>query len=222
MTPPEGDALQRMEASVDVLERTFAGQAAACYPWRETGDPFRILMSELMLVRTRADLVVEVYREFIERYDGPVALASAPPGEVERLVEPLGLLKRLPYYRQAARYLVEHHAGAVPANREDLKRVPGVGPYTADAVLAFAFDLPRVPADVNVLRWLSRLTGLPMTHASKGSAELRSLMPNLEPLGGRKAYKLLDFTRDVCRSRRPRCDKCPVKDHCAWYAESMG
>jgi A/G-specific adenine glycosylase len=99
-----------------------------------------------------------------------------------------------------------------------LLAVPGLGLYTAVAIAAFAYAAPEVPADVNILRFLSRLTGLPMTHPTKGSAELRALLTLLsEAEGGPTPEALLDFTRLVCRPRRPLCEDCPVQAVCAHF-----
>jgi A/G-specific adenine glycosylase len=207
----EAEAMRRAVAALAAALDTVP---AAPFPWREEESPFLILMSEFMLMRTRADLVVDVFNGFRLLYPTPAALAAAPPEEVATLLTPLGLLKRIPFFQRAAAYINEHYPDGLPGDRKALEEIPGVGLYASDAVLAFAFDLPVVPADTNVLRWMARVTGLPMTHSSKGSAELRALLPELTPLGGRNAYRLLDFIRDVCRPRKPQCEVCPIRLYC--------
>lgn len=210
------------------LERAVANLAASLektpvepFPWREKQEPYPILISEMMLIRTRADLVVDVYTMFIKRYPEASKLAAAEETELERLLEPLGLRKRIPFFRAAGEYIDEHFPDGLPSDRKELQKIPGVGRYTADAVLAFAFDLPVVPADVNVLRFISRITGLPMTHPSKGSKEIRGLLQELEVLSGRKAYKLLDFIRNICRPRKPDCINCSVRENCHFGSRSF-
>lgn len=203
-----------VESAVTALSEYLEERPADPFPWRKRREPFLILISELMLMRTRADLVVNVFNDFIERYPSPEALLEAEASEVEAVLRPLGLVKRIPFFIKAAVYICENYPDGIPADRKSLKKIPGVGRYTADAVLAFAFNESIVPADVNVLRWLSRITGLQMTHQTKGSPELRALLPTLAPLGGRTAYKLIDFIRDICRPRKPRCEVCPIVSHC--------
>lgn len=198
------------------LAEVLEGETPQEFPWRNDGDPFRVMLAEMMLVRTRADLVAPVYRELVHRWPEVAALAAASDEDVEAVLLPLGLPQRIPFFRKAAQHLLDTYGGAVPADRKQLERIPGVGRYTAEAVLAFAYGQAIVPVDVNVLRWAARVTGRPMSHATKGSAELRSVLADLAPLGGRKAYKLLDFTRLVCRARKPRCGECPVRDLCEY------
>lgn len=203
-----------LEPAVNALATHLQKEATEPFPWREEHRPFLVLISEMMLMRTRADLVVDVFVQFAERYPTEEELAEASLDELEALLTPLGLVKRIPFFRKAARYICEHHPNGLPAERKSLEQIPGVGRYTADAILAFAFDKTVVPADVNVLRWISRVTGLSMTHESKGSQEIRALLPELAPLGGRRAYKLIDFVRNTCRPRKPRCKECPIRQYC--------
>lgn len=184
------------------------------YPWREDSEPFLVLVAEMMLVRTRADLVIDVYKDFTTLYPTAVDLANASEKDVTALLTPLGLRKRIPFFKQAAQYICDHYPNGLPEDRNLLERIPGIGRYTSEAVLAFAFDVAIVPADVNVFRLISRVTGLPVGHKSKGSKEVKSVLPELVPLGGRKGYKLLDFTRNTCRSRKPQCSDCPILQFC--------
>ena len=186
------------------------------YPWRDAHDPFYILIAEMMLVRTRADLVVGPYSELIGKYPTVADLALAVPSDLTPILAPLGLLKRIPLFVRAAQYILDQFGGVIPNERKALKSIPGMGSYTADAVLAFAFDQPIVPTDVNVLRWAARVSGLPMVHRSKGSAEVRQLLDRLSDLGGRRAYRLLDFLRATCRPRRPLCGRCAIMEHCSF------
>jgi A/G-specific adenine glycosylase len=202
------------EEAVAVMEAALKPAPLQPFPWRDERSPFLILVAELMLVRTRADLVVPVFNRFKTIYPTAESLAQAQPENLVELLASLGLLKRIPLFQKAAVYIHEHLSEGLPSDRKSLETIPGVGRYTADAVRAFAFDQAVVPADVNVLRWISRVTGLPMVHSSKGSAELRALLPVLTPLGGRTAYKLIDFIREICRPRKPRCADCPIRSFC--------
>ncbi|MGB9887755.1 MAG: hypothetical protein ACPLRW_12290 [Moorellales bacterium] len=172
----------------------------------------------MLLVRTRADVVARVFEQIAARYPTVYALASAEENELGSLLRPLGLYKRIPYLIAAARYICEKHGGEIPRSFGDLLKVPGVGPYTAAAIATFAYGGDGVPADVNVLRFVSRLTGLEMRHPTKGSPELRELLPLLSERNvGLSAEGLLDFARLVCRPGRPRCGDCPVQDRCSYF-----
>jgi A/G-specific adenine glycosylase len=186
-------------------------------PWRGNRTPYRIFLAEFLLVRTRSDVVAELFEDIVARYPDLASLAAADEEELAAVLRPLGLKKRVPLLIRGARYLMQQHAGRIPGKIEDLLEVPGLGPYTAVAIASFAFDLAEVPADVNILRFLSRLTGIPMVHPTKGSAELRALLPLLsQKLGGPKPENLLDFTRVVCRSRSPACSACPLSGRCVY------
>lgn len=186
-------------------------------PWRRIRTPYRVFLAELLLVRTRSDVVARLFEGIAARYPDVLTLANADQEELAISLEPLGLRKRVPFFPKAARYILEHHEGRIPKKFEELMKVPGLGLYTAAAVAAFAYGSSEVPADVNVLRFLSRLTSLPMKHPTKGPPELRTLLPLLSSdRGGPEPEKLLDFTRLICHARRPRCPECPLRDECLY------
>lgn len=187
-------------------------------PWRKDRTPYRVFLAEMLLVRTRADSVARIFERIFFRYPSVDALANADEEELKSLLSPLGLIKRVPLLIRAARFIRENHDGQIPSKVDDLLTVPGIGPYTAAAVAAFAYGEPAVPADVNVLRFVSRLTGIEMKHPTKGSPELAELLPLLsESVVGLSAENLLDFTRLICRPRNPRCLTCPIKDLCDYF-----
>ncbi len=188
------------------------------FPWRTHRNPYRIFLAEFLLVRTRTDVVARIFEDVLSVYPNVESLADADEGCLKTILESLGMLKRSAYLKRAAQYLLEHHNGEIPDSLAELLRVPGMGLYTANAVMAFAFNQGNVPADVNILRFLSRLTGLPMSYPTKGSAELRALLPLLsEAKGGPKAESLLDFTRTICGPRLPKCGICPLTSVCKFY-----
>lgn len=188
------------------------------FPWRNLRTPYRVFLAEFLLVRTRSDVVARVFEEIALHYPDVLALANADPEELALALEPLGLRKRAPFLPKAAKYILKHHEGRIPEKFEDLMRVPGLGLYTAAAVAAFAYGSSEVPADVNILRFLSRLTGLPMKHPTKGSPDLRALLPLLSrDQGGPEPEKLLDFSRLICHTRHPRCGECPLQADCRYF-----
>ena len=192
--------------------------AEAELPWRKYRTPYRIFLAEMLLVRTRTDVVARLFEQVATRYPTVHALAEADEEELRRLLRPLGLSKRIPYLIKAARYVCENYGGEIPREVEELLKVPGIGSYTAVAIATFAYGESGVPADVNILRFVSRLTGLEMKHATKGLPELRELLPLLsEHNVGLSAEDLLDFTRLVCKPRKPRCHECSLRGYCKYY-----
>jgi len=192
-------------------------------PWRKHPSPYRVFLAEFLLIRTRWDVVARVFEDIHTRFPTLRALANASEEDIAEAMGPLGLRKRVPYLKKAAVYLLKHHKGEIPDTVEALKKVPGLGDYTAAAIAAMAYGKSVVPADVNVFRFLSRLTGLPMGHPTKGSAELRRLLPLLSPAhGGPSAAVLLDFLRMICRPRGPRCLECPLQEICAFARAALG
>lgn len=187
-------------------------------PWRKERSPYRVLLAELLLVRTRADVVARVYHDILEQFPDIYELAKSNEDQLGTLLRPLGLPQRVPYIIKAAKYICKEFNGTIPDDIKLLIRIPGVGLYTATAVAAFAYDQPLVPSDVNILRFLSRLTGLEMENRTKGSRRIRELTEYLsEKQIGLNAEHLLDFTRLVCRPRSPRCDECPLAKHCDYF-----
>ena len=188
-------------------------------PWRSLRTPYRVFLAEFLLVRTRFDVVARLFEKIASHYPDIFSLANADEEQLATTLEPLGLRKRVPFLLRAARYIVEHYEGHIPEKVEELLKVPGLGLYTAVAVATFAYNSHEVPADVNILRFLSRLTGLSMKHPTKGSAELRDLLPLLSQSNeGPEPEKLLDFTRLICRPRHPRCEECPLKEKCVYFS----
>jgi A/G-specific adenine glycosylase len=128
------------------------------YPWRETSDPWHVLVAEVLLIQTNAAKVVKVYEEFVKKYSTPAHLAEVEVSEVEELLRPLGLHKqRAKLLKQAAEVLCREYGCRVPETYEELRRLPGVGDYVASAVLLFAYGKTRPLVDVNVARVLCRL-----------------------------------------------------------------
>jgi A/G-specific adenine glycosylase len=156
-------------------------------PWRETRDPYAILVSEVMLQQTQAARVVPRWTAWLERWPTAEALAAAPTGEVIRAWQGLGYNRRALGLQRAARVV------AARGWPDDLTDLPGVGPYTAAAVGCFAFGRPVLPVDVNIRRVRER-TGHEFDHAC--------------------AQALMDLGATVCIARVPRCGECPLASAC--------
>lgn len=185
-------------------------------PWRHTDDPWAVLVSEAMLQQTQAQRVAARYPAFLARFPTPAAMAAATPAEVVAEWAGLGYNRRAVALHGTATALVQRHGGQVPRQLAALEALPGVGPYTARAVRAFAFDAPAAPVDTNIARVLARLiAGAPRTRT-----EAQQLADDLTPRYAPRewASALMELGSQVCTARRPRCEACPVADDCAWAA----
>jgi A/G-specific adenine glycosylase len=174
-------------------------------PWRETRDPYALLVSEVMLQQTQALRVVPYYERWLERFPDAAALAGAPTRDVLSHWSGLGYNRRALALQNAARSVVLH---GWPA---DLTALPGVGPYTAAAVGSFAWDRQVAAVDTNVRRVLSRRDGVAHTPGA-----LAARAGSLLPAGRAAAFNqaMMELGATVCRPRRPACAQCPVSDGC--------
>lgn len=187
-------------------------------PWRQNRTPYRIFLAELLLIRTRSDVVVRVFEELFNSYPDVYALSLADEKQLGHILHPLGLPKRIPYLVKAARSIVDMYEGQIPRDVNELLKIPGLGRYTASAIASFAYAQPIVPGDVNILRFVARLTGLEMGHKTKGTKDLWELTSLLSEKYTRlSAEKLLDFTRSICKPRKPLCGQCPLSGSCAFF-----
>lgn len=186
-------------------------------PWRRTRNPYHILVSEIMLQQTQVDRVVPKYKEWLTRYPSVESLARAGAGEVREAWYPLGYNIRPVRLRDIARASVRRHRGKIPRTREELLALKGIGPYTAGAVLSFAYRRDAPILDTNVRRVLRRVFLGDAAAAADGL--LWGLSAALLPRG--KAYDfnqaLMDFGATVCSARRPRCRGCPLSRLCISY-----
>lgn len=182
-------------------------------PWRSTRDPWAILVAEVMLQQTQAQRVVPAWVAFLDALPTPRACAAVPLGDVLRLWHGLGYPRRARNLHDAATAIVERHDGKVPDDRDALLALPGVGPYTARAVRAFAFELDDAVVETNIARLLARTTGRRLT-ARQVQAIADALVP--ADLGWTWNQALMDLGATVCRPT-PRCDACPVALSCTWY-----
>jgi A/G-specific adenine glycosylase len=183
-------------------------------PWRRTRDPWAILVSELMLQQTQVARVEPRYADFLERFPEPASCAAAAPAEVVRLWAGLGYNRRAINLHRAATAVVERHGGQLPDSLAELLALPGIGPYTARAVLVFAFERDHGVVDTNAARFVARA----VAGRRLGPREVQDHADELVPLGRGWEWNqaVLDLGATVCVKRSPRCDGCPVADRCAW------
>lgn len=192
-------------------------------PWRRPeATPWGVLVSEFMLQQTPVARVLPVYDEWLTRWPHPTALAAETPGEAIRAWGRLGYPRRAIRLHAAATVIRDRHGGDVPCTFEELHALPGIGDYTASAVLAFAFGRRQPVLDTNVRRALSRLVGgveFPppaVTVAERTVAT--ALLPEHEPTAATWSVALMELGALVCTASTPRCDECPVRDVCGWRA----
>ena len=199
----------RQHALLDWSERTRRD-----LPWRRTRDPWSVLVSELMLQQTQVARVVPKYEAFLERFPTPTACAAATAGDVVRLWAGLGYNRRALNLHRAAQVCVERHVGQLPTTIDELLALPGVGPYTARAVLAFAANADVGVLDTNAARVTARLAGRRL-NARDAQAAADAAVPSGHGWAWNQA--VLDLGATVCTKRVVRCDACPVTAHCAWH-----
>lgn len=191
------------------------GQHARDLPWRRTRDPYRVIVSEFMLQQTQVSRVSEFYPRFLKRFPTIARLAQARPKAVREAWDGLGYYARARNLHKLARE-VSGTGYRVPADPEELIKLPGVGRYTAGAVACFAYEKPVPAVDTNVKRVLQRVFG----NAERGmrNAELWQLASSLVPKTGKRAWKfnqaLMELGALVCTARSPKCPKCPVRRDC--------
>lgn len=217
------ESLERAErdaASIAALLTAWYEKNKRPLPWRSTSDPYAIWLSEIMLQQTQAEAVIPYYRRFLERFPTIEDLARAPLEAVLKMWEKMGYYSRARHLHQTARLLVSLHGGRFPENPDDLKALPGIGLYTAGAILSIAFGKPVPAVDGNVKRVLSRLFSVD-SPLNLGSTRriLHALAEKLVPIGepGRFNQALMELGALLCRPKTPQCPDCPLRSICLAY-----
>jgi A/G-specific adenine glycosylase len=208
-------------AAIRERDRQFAADLIRWYershrdlPWRGTSEPWNILVSEIMLQQTRAQVVVPFYQRFLERFPTPATLAAAPESDVLTLWSGLGYYSRARNLRRVAGEIAR---SGFPRDRASLLRLPGVGPYTAAAVASIAFGEPVAVLDGNVLRVISRVTNDASDIAAAATrARFRAVVQELLDRHRAGAFNqaLMELGATICLPGEPQCGQCPVAMHC--------
>lgn len=196
---------------------TWYDHAKRDLPWRQTHDPYRIWLSEIMLQQTRTETVKGYYARFLALFPTVQALAQAPEEQVLKAWEGLGYYSRARNLQKAAQVICAQHGGAFPSSYDEILALPGIGPYTAGAVGSIAFGLPVPAIDGNVYRVASRFfgvredVGLPAVQK-----EIRRLVTGSIPpeRAGDYNQALMELGATLCSPAAPNCDLCPWRDLC--------
>jgi A/G-specific adenine glycosylase len=190
-------------------------------PWRDTSDAYCIWISEIMLQQTRASVVAEYYRAFIQRFPTVAALAAAPEQEVLTRWSGLGYYNRARNLQKAAQFVMKELKGSLPKTAAELRTLPGIGSYTAAAIASIAHGEPVAVVDGNVERVIARLAGLEIDKTSKSRRRVEGLANELvDPRhSGDFNQAMMELGATVCLPRNPPCRLCPIATHCVTRGE---
>ena len=188
------------------------------FPWRKTRDPYKILISEVLLHRTKAEQVVPVYNELIAKLPTIKDLAIVSSDSIKKLLHPLGLHWRTELLHKMSALIVEEYGGKIPSAKRELESLPGVSHYIASAVRCFAFGYPEALLDTNIVRILGRIFDVQVTDGSRRSKYFQKLSESiLDKRNPREFnYALIDLGALVCKPKHPLCKFCPLNCLCKY------
>lgn len=190
------------------------------YPFRETSDPYKVLVSEMLLRKTRGDQLAAVYHEFFEKFPTPSSVVSSSLEEIADIIKPLGIVSRANHILEICKIICEQRDGEVPSNGEELNALPGVGRYIANVVLTMAFRNPKPMVDSNVKRVLSRVLGIEPGPPKGTSEELWSAYGKILPEDAYRQFHfaIIDLAHKLCVLKNPLCSRCPLNILCHYCA----
>ncbi|MFP4083194.1 MAG: A/G-specific adenine glycosylase [Candidatus Aminicenantes bacterium] len=188
-------------------------------PWRQTKDPYRIWISEIMLQQTTVQAVVPYYQKWIKLFPDVKTLSKASLQKVLKAWEGLGYYQRAKNLHRAAKIILHRFEGKIPKDYHSLKELPGIGPYTASALLSFAYNLPYPVVDANVRRVLMRLLGIRDKNLSPSNKAFQKFFHAHFPPTHSSLFNqaLMELGALVCRSKNPLCLLCPITEYCQAY-----
>ncbi len=215
---------EKFDLNVEIFQKRLADwfeKNRRDLPWRRFRTPYTVWVSEIMLQQTQVRSVAEYFTRFVAKFPNIESLAQAPLQDVLKVWEGLGYYSRARNLHRAAKMVLERFGGQLPDSKEAILQLPGIGPYTAGAILSLAFGVPEPVLDGNVIRVLSRvfLFEEPVD-SSKGKATLWQLAEELLPseAPGRHNEALMELGATVCTPREPECAVCPVRDFCGAFS----
>ena len=186
-------------------------------PWRETRDPYRIWISEIMLQQTQVDTAIKYYQTFIRRFPDVHSLAKATLGEVLKVWEGLGYYSRARNLHKAAQIMERKFQGNIPNNTKNLRSLPGIGDYTAGAIMSIAFNKKSPVLDSNMIRVLTRIFRITENvDSSQTKRRLWDLAGELLPEKGFRGHNeaVMELGAVICTPRKPQCSNCPIDNLC--------
>jgi A/G-specific adenine glycosylase len=188
------------------------------FPWRNTKNPYKILIAEVLLHRTQAKQVIPVYELMLQKFPNIEVLADSQESELSEVLYPLGLRWRNPMIHNMANEIIANYGGTIPEEFDKLTSLPGVSHYIASAVRCFAFGYPDILLDTNTVRVTGRLFGLKITDASRRSQEFRNILCQLMDNDRPREFNwgLIDLAALVCNPKMPLHEECPLKRYCAY------
>lgn len=193
------------------------------FPWRETRNPYKILIAEMLLRKTTRKQVMKIFPEFIEKYPDVSSLKVASTNEIERVITTLGMEHQRAYLLKAlAERLMADFDGRIPLRHEALLSLPGVGPYAANAVMCFCLDMKKPLVDTNVIRVVQRVFSFDSSKKRpRTDPKMWEFVSRLIPNEKASAFNLslLDFAAVVCTPKNPKCSDCPLTGICDHHAE---
>ena len=187
-------------------------------PWRQTREPYRVWLSEIMLQQTRVEAVKGYYARFLEALPTIKDLANCDDDVLTKLWEGLGYYSRVRNLKKAARQIMDEHGGVFPADYAKVRALPGIGDYTAGAICSICYDMPTPAVDGNVLRVVARLTedATPIDLPARKKAVQEELAAIYPAEAGDFTQALMELGATLCGpNRAPMCDACPCRDFCA-------
>lgn len=187
------------------------------YPAHVSGDPFEILVGAILSQRTRDEMTDRAFKALFQRFPTAESIAGAPAREIERLIRPVGFYRvKARRIKEVAKIVVEKYGGAVPRERDELLKLPGVGHKTADIVLSMGYGLPEIAVDTHVETVAKRLG---IADEKDGYLDVKKKLETLTPIEKRLKinHLFVEFGKEYCRKPRPRCSVCPIKGYCRYY-----
>lgn len=193
------------------------------FPWRNTSDPYKIMIAEIMLHRTNADQVKAVYEKFIENFPDFESIVRAGSENIRTEMQSLGLFWRSDLLYRLAEEVIEKYNGTLPLEKKKLMELPGVGHYIASAILCFGHNRPEPLLDTNTVRVIGRIFGIKITDSSRRSKKFLKIMQDIVFCENPKKLSLsmIDFAALVCTAKHPKHDLCSINDICRFYGTEV-
>lgn len=189
------------------------------FPWRKTKDPYKILIAELMLHRTKANQVKDVYANFTEKYPDFCSICEVSPEIISTELKTLGLYWRAELIYNLSCSICKDLHGEIPSKKDELIKLPGIGSYIASAFLCLTYGCPEPLLDTNTVRIIGRIFEFDINDSSRRSKKFDTIMRELVVLGECKDFSLsmIDFAQAICRPTEPLCIECPISNLCLFF-----